>query len=378
MNKIHMVDLFSQYSKIKSEVDSAIQKNIEKASFINGEEVKLFQKELAEYLDVPHAITCANGTDALQVAMMALNLQPGDEVITSNFTFIATVEVISLLRLKPVLVDVDYGTFMLDTEQVRKSITAKTKAIVPVHVFGQAAEMDELMNISREFGIPIIEDNAQAIGAKYNFPDGRSQFAGTIGEIGTTSFFPSKNLGCFGDGGAIFTGNEKLADKIRMIVNHGSSVKYYHDFIGVNSRLDTIQAAILRIKLRSLNEYNKARKEAADFYDMHLNKNQDIIIPKRSTTGDHIFHQYTLKIKNGKRDALKSYLAEKGIPSMIYYPVPLSLQKAFVHAGYKKGDFPITEKLCNEVLSLPMHSELSPDQLNYIVDMVLEGVKNNG
>ena len=373
-----MVDLFSQYSKIKPEVDSAIQKTIEKSSFINGEEVKLFQKEFAEYLNVPNVITCANGTDALQVAMMALGLQPGDEVITSNFTFIATVEVIGLLRLKPVLVDVNYETFNLDPEQVRKSITPKTKAIVPVHVFGQAARMDELMKISREYGIPVIEDNAQAIGAKYTYPDGSSQYAGTIGEIGTTSFFPSKNLGCFGDGGAIFTSNDKLAAKIRMIVNHGSQVKYYHDLIGVNSRLDTIQAAILRIKLRQLDQYNEARREAANFYDRYLKENQDILIPLRTDTGDHIFHQYTLKIQNGKRDKLKSYLAEKGIPSMVYYPVPLSLQKAFKHVAYNKGDFPVTEKLCTEVLSLPMHTELSPAQLKYIVDNVLEGIKNHG
>ncbi len=374
MIKIQMVDLFNQYKNIKSEIDSAIQETIEKGVFINGDAVHLFREELASYLDIAHVITCGNGTDALQVAMMALDLQPGDEVITSNFTFIATVEVISLLRLKPVLVDVDPNTFNIQPELIRKAITKKTKAIVPVHLFGQASQMDEIMKIGREFGIPVIEDNAQAIGAKYTFPDGKTQHAGTIGEIGTTSFFPSKNLGCFGDGGAIFTKNEKLAKKIHMIVNHGSKIKYFHDLIGVNSRLDTIQAAILRIKLGLLDQYNAARQIAAKFYDDKLGSHPEIIIPYRTKSSDHIFHQYTLRIMNGKRDHLKALLAEKGIPSMVYYSMPLSIQKAFSQAGYKKGDFPVTEKLCNEVLSLPMHTELKNDQLNYIVKNLLNSI----
>ncbi len=374
MNKIQMVDLFNQYLSIKSEIDSAIQETIEKGAFINGDAVHLFRDELASYLNIDHVITCGNGTDALQVAMMALDLQPGDEVITSNFTFIASVEVISLLGLKPVLVDVNPDTFNIQANLIRKAITKKTKAIVPVHLFGQVSEMDEIMKIGQEFGIPVIEDNAQAIGAKYTFSDGHSQHAGTIGEIGTTSFFPSKNLGCFGDGGAIFTKDEKLAKKIRMIVNHGSKIKYYHDLIGVNSRLDTIQAAILRIKLGLLDQYNAARQKAARFYDDHLHSHSEIIIPHRTETSDHIFHQYTLRILNGKRDNLKSLLAQKGIPSMVYYPMPISRQKAFSSAGYKKDDFPVTEKLCSEVLSLPMHTELKDDQLDYIVKTLLNSI----
>ncbi len=369
-----MVDLVNQYKHIKDEIDEAILDTIELGAFINGPAVGQFRDELSAYLDVPYVITCANGTDALQVAMMALNLKPGDEVITSNFTFIATVEVISLLGLKPILVDVNPHTFNIEPENIRRALSPKTKAIVPVHLFGQSSEMDEIIEIGREHGIPVIEDSAQTLGAHYKFPDGRTQSAGTIGEIGTTSFFPSKNLGCFGDGGALFTNDETLAQKMQMIVNHGSKIKYYHDLVGINSRLDTIQAAILRVKLRQLDKYNSARIKAAAFYDEHLIGHPEIIIPQSSGTGNHIYHQYTLRVLNGKRDSLKEKLADSGIPSMVYYPMPLSLQKAFLSAGYKEGDFPVTEQLCKEVLSLPMHTELHIDQQEYIVKNLLSNI----
>lgn len=370
--KIQMVDLLSQYEKIKEEVDAGIRETIQQTAFINGPSVKFFQQELAEYLNAKDVITCANGTDALQVSLMALNLQEGDEIITSNFTFIATVEVIALLKLKPVLVDVDPNNFNLDPNKVEEAITPRTKAIIPVHLFGQTAELDEILRIAHENNLYVIEDAAQALGTDYYSSDGTQQKAGTIGSIGTTSFFPSKNLGCFGDGGAIITNNEELGEKIRIIVNHGSKVKYYHEEIGINSRLDTMQAAILRVKLRHLDDYNNARAKAATYYDGLLSGHDQIQTPSRSIKSSHIYHQYTLKIKNGKRDEIRKGLADLNIPSMVYYPVPLSLQKAFLSGGHKKGDFPITEMLCDEVLSLPMHTELNKAQQEYIVEHLLK------
>ncbi|MEA1877115.1 MAG: DegT/DnrJ/EryC1/StrS family aminotransferase [Bacteroidota bacterium] len=367
-----MVDLLSQYERIKEEVDAGIRETIEQTAFINGPSVKLFQTELASYLKVKKVITCANGTDALQVAMMALDLQAGDEVITSNFTFIASVEVIALLKLKPVLVDVDPDTFNLDPKKIEEAITPRTKAIIPVHLFGQSADMDEILRIAKDNKLYVIEDSAQSLGTNYNSSDGTSQKTGTIGTIGTTSFFPSKNLGCFGDGGALMTNNEELGEKIRVIVNHGSQIKYYHEEIGVNSRLDTLQAAILRVKLRHLNSYNQSRKAAADYYDTLLAGYDQIQTPVRFANSSHIFHQYTLRIKSGKRDEIRQKLADQKIPAMIYYPVPLSLQGAFLSAGYKKGDFPVTEQLCTEVLSLPMHTELNNAQQEYIAEHLLK------
>lgn len=364
--KIHMVDLLAQYKKIKPEITAGIEETIQQTAFINGPAVKSFQEELADYMDVKEVIPCANGTDALQIAMMALNLQPGDEVITANFTFIATVEVISLLKLRPVLVDVDPKTFNLQPEAIKRAITPRTKAIVPVHLFGQPADMEEIMQIAADHQLYVIEDNAQAIGAKLTFSDGVVKKAGTIGDIGTTSFFPSKNLGCFGDGGAIFTQNTALGEKIRMIVNHGSKKKYYHEEVGVNSRLDTLQAAILRAKLPHLDAYNQSRLSAAEYYDQLLANYPDIDTPFRAENRTHVFHQYTIRIKNGKRDNIRTLLAEAGIPSMIYYPVPVSRQKAFAAEQYRPEDFPVTEQLCNEVLSLPMHTELSTKQQDYI------------
>jgi len=370
--KIQMVDLFSQYEKIKEEVDNEIRDTIEQTAFINGPAVKLFQSELADFLKVKKVITCANGTDALQVAIMALDLKPGDEIITSNFTFIATVEVIALLKLKPVLVDVDPNTFNLDPKKTEEAITPKTKAIIPVHLFGQSADMDEILRIAKDNNLYVIEDSAQSLGTNYFPAEGNPQKTGTMGTIGTTSFFPSKNLGCFGDGGALMTNNEELGEKIRVIVNHGSKIKYYHEAIGINSRLDTLQAAILRVKLRHLNEYNLARKTAADYYDTLLSGHDQIQTPTRSVNSSHIFHQYTLRIKSGKRDEIRQKLADQNIPAMIYYPVPLSLQTAFLSAGYKKGDFPVTELLCKEVLSLPMHTELNNTQQEYITENLLK------
>ena len=374
MNKIQMVDLRSQYQKIKTEIDEAIQETINKSAFIKGAALGHFQEELSDYLNGAHVVTCANGTDALQVALMTLDLNPGDEVITSNFTFIATVEVISLLGLKPVLVDVDPVTFNLDPDEIEKVISPRTRAIIPVHLFGQAAPMAEILELSRKHNLAVVEDAAQAVGAKYEFPDGRLEMAGTIGEIGTASFFPSKNLGCFGDGGALFTRDKKTAERMQIICNHGSKVKYHHDVIGENSRLDTIQAAILRVKLKYLNDYNSARQKAAAYYDDKLKDHPEIITPGLSGTGNHIYHQYTIRIMNGKRDRLKSSLAKLNIPSMVYYPVPLSLQKAFRHSGYKTGDFKVTEQLCNEVLSLPMHTELQTDQQEFIVSSLLDNI----
>ncbi len=361
-----MVDLVSQYEKIKPEVDSAIASVIESAAFIKGPEVKKFESDLAKYLGVKHVIACANGTDALQIAMMALGLEPGDEVITSCFTYVATAEVIALLRIKPVLVDVYPDTFNIDIDAIRKAITPKTKAIVPVHLFGQCANMEPLLNLAKEKNLFVIEDCAQAISAEYTFSDGTKKKAGTMGTIGCTSFFPSKNLGCFGDGGAIYTNDDSLAEKIIMIANHGQSKLYYHDEVGVNSRLDAIQAAVLNIKLKQLDNYCEERKNAAAFYDNAFEGNKHITVPARSKNSTHVFHQYTLKIKNADRLELKTFLESKGIPAMIYYPVPLNKQKAYL----QEGSYPVTNELCDCVLSLPMHTELDEEQLQFISESI--------
>lgn len=378
MRELRMVDLVAQYEDIQEEVDNAVKNILTKASYINGPDVKSFQSELEAYLDVPHVIPCANGTDALQVAMMALDLQPGDEVITASFTYVATAEVIALLKLKPVLVDVDPDTFLINPEQVKAAITPKTKAIVPVHLFGQSAPMEELMQIAKEHNLFVIEDTAQAIGSDYSFKDGTKMKAGTIGDIGATSFFPSKNLGCYGDGGALFTRNEELAKRLRMIVNHGQSKRYYHDDIGVNSRLDTLQAAVLRIKLRRLDEYSSNRQKAAAFYDKAFEGIIGLSTPKRATWSNHVFHQYTLKVDGLNRDALVDLIQEKGVPCMIYYPVPLHHQKAY-RDDQHDGKLSVTEKLCTQVFSLPMHTHLDDEQLNFITNTVkssIEELKN--
>jgi len=377
MKKIQMVDLIGQYEKIQQEVDKAVLDVIRSAAFINGPEVKAFQSELEAYLNVKHVIPCANGTDALQIVMMALGLQPGDEVITANFTYVATAEVIALLQLKPVLVDVYKDDFTIDVAAVEKAITPRTKAIVPVHLFGQCAKMEELMQLAQKHNLYVIEDTAQAIGADYHFSDGTKQKAGTIGTAGCTSFFPSKNLGCYGDGGAIFTNDDELGKKIRMIANHGQSVQYYHDEIGVNSRLDSIQAAILRIKLRHLDNYAAARRAVADYYDRAFAGHPKVITPKRATWSDHVFHQYTLVLNGPDRQQMREFLATKDIPAMIYYPVPLHMQKAYRDDRYKAGDFPVTEWLCANVISLPIHTEMDEATLKHITDHVLEFIANH-
>ncbi|AZA57942.1 DegT/DnrJ/EryC1/StrS family aminotransferase [Chryseobacterium shandongense] len=374
MKKIQMVDLQSQYYKIKNEVDNAVSNVMDSAAFINGPEVKSFQNELESYLDVKHVIPCANGTDALQIALMALDLKEGDEIITADFTFAATVEVIHLLKLKSVLVDVDYDTFTISTEAIKKAITPKTKAIIPVHLFGQCANMEEILKIAEQHNLYVIEDNAQAIGAEFTFSDGTVKKAGTMSTVGTTSFFPSKNLGCYGDGGAIFTNNDELAHRLRGIVNHGMYERYYHDEVGVNSRLDSIQAAILRKKLPHLDNYNEARNRAADYYDEAFAGHEHILTPKRAENSTHVFHQYTLRILNGKRNDLQKFLTEKEIPAMIYYPVALRKQKAYYQES-NDADFVNTDKLLDEVISLPMHTELDEEQLKYIADAVLEFMK---
>lgn len=370
MKKIEMVDLRSQYDRLKADIDNAIAGVISSTAFIRGPAVRLFEEELERYLGVRHVISCANGTDALQIAMMALGLKPGDEVITTNFTFIATVEVIELLGLKTVLVEPDRGSFNISVEAVRKAITPRTKAIVPVHLFGQCAHMEPIIELARQHGIFIIEDVAQATGAECRFSNGTVKKAGTMGTIGCTSFFPSKNLGCYGDGGALFTDNDELASLIRSITNHGMKVRYYHDTIGVNSRLDTIQAAILRVKLRHLDEFNESRAKAAAFYDRELSGLPGITVPEKSPFSTHIFHQYTLKIQGGERNSLRECLENEGIPSMVYYPVPLHMQKAYLHLGYGADDFPLTTSLSDEVLSLPMHTELDEEQLSYITGCI--------
>lgn len=375
MNKIQMVDLKGQYEKIKDQVNSSILEVIESTAFINGPEVQAFQRELQEYLGVKHVIPCANGTDALQIAMMGLGLKPGDEVITADFTFAATVEVIALLQLTPVLVDVDPKTFNIDPEAVRKAITPKTKAIVPVHLFGQAAHMDELMAIAREHDLYVIEDNAQAIGANYHSGDGSVTKAGAIGHVASTSFFPSKNLGCYGDGGAIFTNDDELAHTIRGIVNHGMYERYHHDVVGVNSRLDSIQAAVLRAKLPNLDSYNTARRAAAKKYSEAFKGQEHIEVPFTEGSDDtHVYHQYTIKILNGKRDALVRHLNEQGIPCGVYYPIPLHSQKAYRDERYKEEDFPVSNNLVKEVISLPMHTELDEEQITYIAQTLIDFV----
>lgn len=375
MRKIQMVDLKGQYEKIKTEVDSAIQNVINNTTFINGPEVKAFVADFEQYLNVKHVIPCANGTDALQIAMMALGLKQGDEVITADFTYVATAEVIALLGLIPVLVDVYPDTFDIDVKAIEKAITPKTKAIVPVHLFGQCADMEQVMALAKRHNLFVIEDVAQAIGADYTFSNGTKKKAGTIGTIGCTSFFPSKNLGCYGDGGAMYTNDDELAKKCRMIANHGQSVQYVHDSIGVNSRLDSIQAAVLGIKLKHLDEYAAARNKAAAYYDKAFANNPKLKTPARAKNSTHVFHQYTLQLNGVDRAKLKEYLASKDIPAMIYYPIPLHMQKAYHNPRYKEGDFPITEKLCKTVLSLPMHTELDEDTLKYITESILEFVK---
>lgn len=371
MTNIQMVDLKSQYSKIEKAVDSAIKDVISNSTFINGPSVKEFQKSLEAYLSVKHVIPCGNGTDALQIALMALDLKPGDEIITSSFTFIATAEVIALLGLTPVFVDVDSENFNISVQEIEKHITPKTKVILPVHLFGQCSPMEDIMKLADANGIYVVEDTAQAIGATYTFSDGTKKAAGTIGSIGTTSFFPSKNLGCYGDGGAIFTNDDQLAERMRMVVNHGSKVKYYHEVVGVNSRLDSIQAAILNIKLPLLDEYSSARKKAAKLYSEGLSELDWITTPNIMEYTDHVFHQYTLQITNGKRDQLREFLAQKGIPSMIYYPVPLHKQEAF--KAYCEGTIlPVSDKFQSNVLSLPMHTELDTETINYIISSIKE------
>lgn len=376
MANIQMVDLKGQYEKIRTEVDQAINEVVRSSAFINGPEVKDFQTELEEYLGVKHVIPCANGTDALQIAMMALDLKEGDEVITTNFTFIATVEVIALLKLKPVLVDVDPDTYNIDPEKLREAITPNTKAIVPVHLFGQCANMNEIMDIAQEQDIYVVEDTAQAISARYTLKDGSVKTAGTMGHIGATSFFPSKNLGCYGDGGALYTNDDALADRARQICNHGMRVRYYHELIGVNSRLDSIQAAVLRIKLRKLDEYCNARIAAADYYDAAFAGIPEIKTPKRAADSTHTFHQYTMRVPAEDRNHLQKHLMDQDIPAMIYYPVPLHEQEAF--EAYKTGDveYPVTVQLSKEVISLPMHTELTEDQLKTITQEVISYFKN--
>jgi len=377
MKKIQMVDLGGQYQKIRDEINTGIQEVIDSCMFINGPAVKKFQTSLEQYLGVKHVIPCANGTDALQVSMMALGLKPGDEVITASFTFIATAEVIALLHLTPVLVDCEEGTFNIDPAAIRRAITPKTKAIVPVHLFGQSAPMEEIMAIAKEFNLYVIEDACQSIGADYIFKDGTHKKTGVIGDVGCTSFFPSKNLGCYGDGGAIFTNDDALAEQLRIIVNHGMKVRYYHDLIGVNSRLDSIQAAVLSVKLKNLDTYAAARLAAADAYDKAFSGNPKLTTPYRVPYSTHVFHQYTLLTHGLDRDALVKFMGDREIPVMIYYPVPLHMQKAYLDPRYKEGDFPVTENNAALVISLPMHTELDAEQLAFITSSLLEFVNAN-
>ncbi len=375
MKQIKMVDLHGQHRKIRHEIDAAINKVIESGAFINGPEVAAFQRNLETFMDINHAVTCGNGTDALQIALMALDLKPGDEVITTPFTFVATVEAIALLGLKPVFTDVCPRCFNIDVSGIEQVITRRTKAILPVHLYGQCANMDAIMEIAGSRKLWVIEDAAQALGSEYTFTNGLVKKAGAIGHIGCTSFFPSKNLGCFGDGGAMFTGDQELAGKLRSITLHGSKIKYYHDMIGVNSRLDTLQAAILDVKLKYLGEYNRSRSEAAGYYDRALSGTDRLILPKRMSRSTHIFNTYTLKMAGADRDGLREFLKKQNIPTMIYYPVPMHLQKGYSKYGYRKGDFPVSEELCASVLSIPMHTELRDDQLQYICDSVLDYFK---
>jgi UDP-2-acetamido-2-deoxy-ribo-hexuluronate aminotransferase len=370
-DNIQMVDLKTQYANIQGEIDAAVLHCIGSTAFINGPEVNKFKLGLEAYLRVKHVIPCANGTDALQIAMMALGLKKGDEVIVPSFTYVATAEVIALLGLKPVMIDVELGTFNISAKLIEKAITKKTKAIVPVHLFGQSCDMEGILALAYKHGLFVIEDNAQAIGADYTFSDGRKAKTGTLGDIGCTSFFPSKNLGCYGDGGAIMTNNDELADKMRMVANHGQSKRYYHDTVGINSRLDSLQAAILNIKLAHLDEYNKARASAAAHYDKVFRKIKGLVVPLRQKNSTHVFHQYTLRVKEGRREDLQKHLGELGIPSMIYYPVALYEQKAFADY-WKEGrkGLKVTETLCAEVMSLPIHTEMSKELLDYICNGV--------
>ncbi len=370
MKPIQMVDLSTQYLRIKEEVDAAMQQVLGHALYINGPEVKAFEKDLAAYNGSAHVIACANGTDALQIAMMALGLQPGDEVITASFTFVATVEVVALLGITPVFADVLPGTFNLDPADIERKITPRTKAIVPVHLFGQVADMDAIMAIADKHGLFVIEDNAQAIGADHKGRDGAVRKSGTIGHVATTSFFPSKNLGCYGDGGALFTDDEAIARKIRRVCNHGSDVRYYHEVVGVNSRLDSLQAAVLGIKLKHLDDYAAARNRAAAHYDAAFKDMEHVHVPERSANSTHVFHQYTLRITGGHRDALKQHLEAHRVPAMIYYPVPCHLQNAYSSDRFPPGSLPVTERLTHEVLSLPMSTELDNDQLQHITNTV--------
>ena len=366
-----MVDLKTQYEFIKDEVDSSVLEIFKNGTFINGPSVKKFQSDLESYLNVKHVIPCANGTDALQIALMSLGLQPGDEIITSDFTFAATVEVIALLQLKPVLVDIEEDTFNIDCDEILKAITSKTKAIIPVHLFGQVANMDKVMDIAKSNSLYVIEDNAQGIGSTYLSSNNSNLKSGTIGDIGTTSFFPSKNLGCYGDGGAIFTNNDELAHTIRGIVNHGMYVRYHHDVVGVNSRLDSVQAAILSVKLPLLDFYNERRKEASLLYSNELNQNKNLLTPVvKNNCQSHVFHQYTLRVLSGNRDELSKYLNDNNIPHGIYYPIPLHKQKAYSDKNYKEEDFTISNMMSEQVISLPMHSELDNDQIRFICDKI--------
>lgn len=382
MKKIQMVDLGGQYQGIKEQVNSSISNILETSAFINGPEVHAFQKELQDYIGVKHVIPCANGTDALQICMMGLGLKPGDEVITADFTFAATVEVIALLQLTPVLVDVEPDTFNIDSKAIEKAITSKTKAIVPVHLFGQCANMDAILDIAEKHNLFVIEDNAQGIGAKHTFIDGTKKMAGNMGHVASTSFFPSKNLGCYGDGGAIFTNDDDLAHTIRGIVNHGMYKRYHHDVVGVNSRLDSIQAAVLRAKLPKLDEYNTKRRAAARKYNDSFKGQKNIIVPKTTNGCEgicascdcHVFHQYTLKITNGKRDALVKHLNDNAIPCGVYYPIPLHKQKAYLDKRYIEANFVVTNQLIEEVISLPMHTELDDEQISYITTMIIDFV----
>jgi len=367
-----MVDLKAQYSKIGSEIDIAIKSVLESTAFIKGPDINLFEEELQDYMGVKHIVSCANGTDALFLAIRILGLKPGDEVITSNFTFVATAEVVALLGLKLVFVDPDPSSFNISVNGIKKAITPRTKVIIPVHLFGQCSDMESIMELAQKHNLLVIEDAAQATGTDYIFRNGAIKKAGTIGHIGTTSFFPSKNLGCYGDGGALYTDDEAFAKRLRSTANHGMKQKYHYDNIGINSRLDTIQAAILRVKLKHLARFNENRRKVADCYDEALSGCHSISVPERISYSSHIFHQYTIRVKNGRRDELKKFLSSKNVPSMIYYPGPLHMQEAYKYLGYTENDFPVTTTLCKEVLSLPMHPDMEQEQLDYIIFSILQ------
>lgn len=374
---INMVDLKNQYLNMQDEIDREVLEVIRSTAYINGPKVKAFQSNFESYLGAKYVIPCANGTDALQIALMALDLKPGDEVIVPSFTYVATAEVIALLRLNPVMVDVDPATFNVSADIIKAAITPRTKAIVPVNLFGQSCDMEPIMDLAKQHNLWVVEDNAQAIGADYIFSSGESQKTGTIGHIGCTSFYPSKNLGAYGDGGAIYTNNDELADKLKVVANHGQKRRYYHDVVGVNSRLDSIQAAILNVKLKRLDDYAAARNQAASYYDQAFAEVQELVTPARQPNSTHVFHQYTLKVMNGKRDSLQAYLKDKKIPSVVYYPVPLYEQDAYKSYVPEGFELPITKALCGRVISLPMHTELTEEMLEYIVGNVLEFFEND-